>query len=121
MKSDFVNARGYRLLYLPEHPMANAFGYVPEHRYVMAEHLGRTLMSDEIVHHINEDPSDNRIENLQVMTKAEHQRHHRAAISAGMTASWARRKARRLRKEPRVYQYELVIARMVLAEREAAA
>jgi hypothetical protein len=44
------------------------------HRHIMEEHLGRKLERWEHVHHINDDPSDNRIENLRVLSNADHQR-----------------------------------------------
>lgn len=47
------------------------------HRVIMEKHIGRKLDRREVVHHINGNIHDNRLENLQLMTLAEHGRLHR--------------------------------------------
>jgi hypothetical protein len=63
---------GYIEVYCPEHPRAKSRKYVYEHILVMEKHIGRYLLPNEIVHHKNEIKTDNRIENLQLMTNNEH-------------------------------------------------
>ena len=69
-KGGRINVSGYIKIFKPDHPNADVGGYVFEHRLVMEKHLGRYLTVKETVHHINHDKSDNRIENLQLMTQS---------------------------------------------------
>ena len=76
---------GYILIFQPDHPFANFYGYVFEHRLVMEKHLGRYLKPEEIVHHNGtkypmgsiEDKQDNRIENLKLfVNNSGHLKYH---------------------------------------------
>ena len=70
---------GYVALYLPSHPMADVGGRVLEHRLVMANHVGRILQADEVVHHRNGMRADNRIENLELLSVGDHARKPKSA------------------------------------------
>lgn len=62
----------YVYLHVPDHPSADCMGYVAEHRIIAEEKIGRLLKKEEVVHHKNHNPFDNRPDNLEVMTRSEH-------------------------------------------------
>lgn len=70
-----VDEQGYILKKCPDHPQADAAGYVRMHRLVMEEVLGRPLLRTEVVDHRNGDTSDNEPSNLRLFaSNAEHLR-----------------------------------------------
>ena len=57
----------------PAYTKASGSKYILEHRYVMEQHLGRYLEPNEVVHHIDENPSNNDIGNLRLYSsQSEH-------------------------------------------------
>lgn len=47
-----------------------------EHRHIIEQELERSLDYNEVVHHKNGDKKDNSLENLEVMSRSEHSKHH---------------------------------------------
>lgn len=91
--SDLVTNYGYILEYCPGHPhphdRSNQTTRVLQHRLVVERNASRfddhffemidgwkVLKLEYDVHHINEDKQDNRVENLQVISRSEHTSYH---------------------------------------------
>jgi len=114
--------QGYvKILLAPDdffYPMTNPKHYVLEHRLVMAKHLGRNLQPWEEVHHggtkfprgSKEDKQDNRIENLEIMTKAchsaEHNKGYRDGYQKGLTDG-KDKQVEELKREIKLLQWQV--------------
>lgn len=67
---------GYVRIYFPDHPKSDSYGYILEHILIMECNIGRWLKKDEVVHHKNFVKNDNRIENLELMSRKKHSKMH---------------------------------------------
>lgn len=71
------NYVGVRYVRAPEwaRPMARKDGYIMEHRLVMALRMGRLLSRTEVVNHLDHNPANNDLANLELWpTNADHKR-----------------------------------------------
>jgi len=71
-KGGRILSHEYYIVYKPDHHFADNKGYVKEHRLVWEEYHNACLLPWAIVHHINGNKTDNRPENLDVMSPEEH-------------------------------------------------
>lgn len=85
--NQYVSWNGYRYIKVSDHPWATSGGYVLEHRLVMERYIGRYLKPSEVVHHKDGDKLNNMIDNLELMSRADHARLHRLEESNEEVAS----------------------------------
>ena len=48
-----------------------------EHRHIMEIKIGRKLLFNEVVHHVDENKLNNEVANLQILNRSEHSKMHR--------------------------------------------
>lgn len=71
---------GYLRMYAAKHPFAEGRKEMFVHDMVMEMKLGRRLLLNEVVHHMDEVKTNNLIENLEVKTHAQHSSDHMKEI-----------------------------------------
>ena len=60
--------------------------WILEHKYIVERHIGRELTKDEVVHHINNIKTDNRISNLMLFkNQSEHRKFENKLKQFGWT------------------------------------
>ncbi|MBU1092565.1 HNH endonuclease [Patescibacteria group bacterium] len=103
---------GYRFVMNKTHPKA-VKGYVFEHRLVAEKIIGRPLNKNEIVHHLDGNRLNNTVENIVILSRAEHARLHlkgkkrtqelKDKVSEGLRRYWLNRKANAHYKNDRLH------------------
>ncbi len=110
----YITPAGYIRVLLPKaspfYEMAGKNGYIFEHRLVMAQHLGRCLDAQEIVHHKNGMRTNNELGNLELSTNGRHIKEHSKGYQDGYEKGYEDGQSliiRELRQEMRLLRWEL--------------
>lgn len=75
------NGGGYRYCRTnPPHPKRNKMGLYPLHRVLMENKIGRILEKWEVIHHKDEDKTNDDIENLELLSNSYHGKLHHPFI-----------------------------------------
>ena len=86
----YVTPTGYIRIWVGfTDPYARTDGTVMEHRYIVMKRLGRKLLSNERVHHVNGKRNDNRPNNLVVMDASQHSKHHHPQLLHKWAVNWS--------------------------------
>ena len=89
---------GYEYFMDMDHCLGDKKGRVWYHRHVASVSIGRWLLGDEVVHHIDRDKTNNNPSNLSVMSSSEHAILHTRVrpkpppIKCAVCGTWSRNK-----------------------------
>lgn len=76
------------------------------HRLIMEDFIGRRLGRDEVVHHKNGDPSDDSIENLQVISRSDHAKLHMKGVRPPYTTKLTEDQVREIKHSIETEKYD---------------
>ena len=76
-RNTMISRNGYILVWVPEHPKAFAGGWYYEHVLVIEKEMDRMVKTNETIHHIDEDKTNNQTYNLFICSRREHDKAHK--------------------------------------------
>jgi len=79
---------GHLMARAPWHPNRNKNNQVPLAHLLLEDCLGRYLTENEVVHHIDGDPLNNSLRNLQLMTLSSHVKLHNLTRKRGQNGQF---------------------------------
>lgn len=75
-----MHVEGYLKIFVGrDHPLGDPNGYAYEHLVVWCAAGNPRPGPDQLLHHRNERKDDNRLENLEIVSRSHHSKHHIAA------------------------------------------